>query len=222
MIRGNTAVWAAFFVSIDIRFLERLVVLWPLIMAKFSSMPKEDAITRELVRLANKDQVVQSFIYLEYQYEPFGTAADGTTCSKGKIDFAGIVGRDRDHYLAYECKCLNVFRSGSIRSLAPEYVDKGVMRYVIEKYAQHIPVGCMLGYVMDGDIESATENVKSAIMGSADAALESGPTDLASIDSISRFKTSHDRTESGTIEIRHAFLPFRNDLVEGTEEERSK
>ena len=218
MIRGNTAVWASFFVSIDNRFLERLAELWPSIVAKFSSRPNEDAITRELVRIVSKDNVVQSLFYPEYQYEPFDYAADGTSCSKGKIDFAGIVFWDRDIYLAYECKCLNVIRSGNRRSLASEYVHDGVMRYVTEKYAQNLPVGCMLGYVMDGDIEYATRSVKTAIKGAEGAALRSGPTDLDPIGSVSRIKTDHDRSESGPIEIRHAFLPFRIDIVEGVDE----
>ena len=222
MIRGNTAVWASFFVSIDNRFLERLAELWPSIVAKFSSRPNEDAITRELVRIVSKDNVVQSLFYPEYQYEPFDYAADGTSYSKGKIDFAGIVFWDRDIYLAYECKCLNVIRSGNRRSLASEYVHDGVMRYVTEKYAQNLPVGCMLGYVMDGDIEYAAKCVKTAIMGAEGAALRSDPTDLDSFESISRFKTDHDRSESGSIEIRHAFLPFRIDIVEGADEEQSK
>lgn len=149
---------------------------------------------------------------MAYQFAPFGKNAKGEPHVKGYVDFALLLDRSRILYLAYECKRLNVAFPGGMESLAGKYVKDGVMRYVSEQYGENLPFGCMLGYVMDGDIEIAKEKVGKAIRSvrNPDAAIESGPTDLAPVGSFIRFATLHKRSGGKRIEIRHAMLPFRN------------
>ena len=88
--------------------------------------------------------------WIEFQYEPFGYQSDGTAYSKGRIDMAVLLDQDRERYLAYECKRLNLTHSSRRSSLATLYVTKGLHRFVTEQYAEKLPVGYMLGYVLDG------------------------------------------------------------------------
>src|ERR1700730_431005 len=102
--------------------------------------------------------------WIEYQFEPFGYTADGTRYSKGKIDIGVLFDWERERYLAYECKRLNVIHVSGRRSLATVYVTQDMMRFMTEQYAQHLRIGCMLGYVLDGDIAFAKARLNSAII----------------------------------------------------------
>ena len=178
------------------------------------SQPQEDAITINLVHMLSKDPGARRlFHWLEYQYEPFGFAADGSACSKGKIDMALLVDRGRERYLAYECKRLNVVRQGRRHSLATLYVTEGVVRFVTEQYAENLVVGCMLGYVMDGNVAAAQTKVWAAINHhKSGIGLTAGPETDRSIGEIKRFFSRHLRAASGQeIEVRHALLPFCRD-----------
>ncbi|MEQ8836320.1 MAG: hypothetical protein RID07_05890, partial [Lacipirellulaceae bacterium] len=113
-------------------------------------------------------------------------------------------------YLAYECKRLNVSYSGARQSLATPYVNEGVKRFVTEQYAEGLPVGCMLGYVLDGDLSFAQGRVHAAITANKDAvALTNGPDSASPIACVERFTTDHTRPTSGKmIHVRHSLLPF--------------
>ena len=39
------------------------------------------------------------------------------------------------------------------------------MRFVTEQYGEDLPVGCMLGYVLDGKVPEAMLNVCAAVKG---------------------------------------------------------
>ena len=121
-----------------------------------------------------------------------------------------LLDRERERYLAYECKRLNVVRNGRTRSLATPYVLEGMARFITEQYAADLPLGCMLGYVMDGNVNTAQTRVRAAITShSRDIGLTWGPTDDQSLDAMGRFASGHWRISSGAaIEIRHALLPF--------------
>ena len=84
------------------------------------------------------------------------------------------------------------------------------MRFITEKYAEGLPVGCMLGYVMDGDVIFAAKQLRNAILDNKGIlGLISGPIATTPVNSIKRFLTNHKRPTTGTtIEIRHAFLAF--------------
>ena len=167
MAAGDPTVWAGRFRSFDERFLERVVAVWPRCLAIMPPQPDEDTITINLVNLLQRDPDTRSrFHWIEFQYEPFGYTPEGTAYSKGRVDMAVILDQDRDTYLAYECKRLNERRDGSRRSLARQYVMDGLSRFTTGQYSENLPVGCMLGYVVDGDVKHAALSVRAKIVGS--------------------------------------------------------
>jgi len=207
MLIGDVQGWVDNFVSFDDRFLERIAAAWPACMAVLPDQPGEDDITINLVDRLAKDVVVRRLCHwVEYQFEPFGLAADGSKFSKGIIDIAVLFDWDRQRYLAYECKRLNVINGGSRNSLATVYVTQGMMRFLTEQYAEQLPVGCMLGYVLDGDVPFASSRIAEAIGGHVPLALAEGPTPLAAIETIKRFRTRHARPTGSQIELRHALF----------------
>ncbi len=208
MLIGDAQEWSEKFVSFDDRFLERIAAIWPMCMDVLPEQPEEDDITINLVNLLGKDVVVRRLCHwIEYQFEPFGLAADGSKYSKGIIDIAVLFDWERERYLAYECKRLNVINGGSRRSLAGEYVTQGMMRFLTEQYAEHLPVGCMLGYVLDGDVSFAEARLAGFIGSHDPLALADGPTPLAMIKTVVRFRTRHNRPSGSEIELRHALFP---------------
>jgi hypothetical protein len=207
MLVGDMKEWVDSFVSFDDRFLERIAIAWPACMATLPEQPGEDAITINLVDRLAKDSVVRRLCHwIEYQFEPFGLAADGSKFSKGKIDFAVFFDQERERYLAFECKRLNVINCGSRSSLANLYVTQGMMRFLTEQYAEHLPVGCMLGYVMDGDVPFAKARLAEAIDSHIPLGLTHGPRPLDTIESVERFRTGHTRLAGTAIELRHALF----------------
>ena len=213
MLVGDAAGWAIHFTTLDERFLERIVEVWPVSIAVLPGQPEEDAITINLVHHLGKDPIVRRICHwVEYQYEPFGLASDGSRYSKGRIDLAVLLDRERERYLAFECKRLNVVNSGGRSSLATAYVTQGMMRFITEQYAENLPLGCMLGYVMDGDLGFALSRVKAAIQAHSLLALKDGPNDIRPIQTWPRFQTGHVRLVGAEVDIRHALLPFVTQL----------
>ena len=211
MLIGDSKDWTARFRRLDVRFLECVVALWPRCLAALPTDPDEDTITINLVAILSKDAKARRlFHYLAYQHEPFGYTAEGWAYSKGKIDMALLVDRERERYLAYECKRLNVVRNRGTRSLATPYVLEGMARFITEQYAADLPLGCMLGYVMNGNVKTARKKVQAAVVSHSSAiALVWGPIDDQSLGAMGRFSSGHCRLSSGaSIEIRHALLPF--------------
>ena len=209
MLVGDAAAWAIRFTTLDERFLERIVEVWPACIAALPGQPEEDEITINLVHHLSKDPIVRRLCHwVEYQYEPFGLALDGSRYSKGKIDMAAFFDRERERYLAYECKRLNVVNTGGRSSLATAYVTQGMMRFITDQYAEHLPLGCMLGYVMDGDLPFAQSRLLVAIGKHAPLMLQAGPDNLDAILAVPRLLSLHARTGGALIEVRHAFLSF--------------
>lgn len=208
---GDPATWTERFRTLDIRFLERVVAVWPKCVAGLPRQPPEDTVTIRLVGLLLKDPGARRlFHWLEFQFEPFGFTADGTAYSKGRIDMALVLDGERERYLAYECKRLNVVYPGKTSSLASPYVEQGLARFVTEQYAQDLPVGCMLGYVMDGHVQAAETKLQAEISHRrSQVGLTFGPKSDGWVGSAKRFVSSHLRAASGReIEVRHALLPF--------------
>jgi len=211
MLVGDPTHWIAQFRSLDARFLECVLAVWPRCVAVLPEKPDEDTITINLVDILSRDaRARRLFHHLAFQHEPFGYTADGWAYSKGKIDMALLLDQERERYLAYECKRLNVVRNGTRRSLATPYVLEGMLRFITEQYAADLPVGCMLGYVLDGNVNAASTKVRAAIDSySANIGLVEEPTDNLSVGPIKRLSSIHCRPSNGSdIEIRHALLPF--------------
>lgn len=209
MFVGDPREWKDKFVTFDERLLARILHVWPGCISVLPGQPEEDDITINLVDLLWKDSVVRRLChYVEYHFEPWGLDGNGAKFSKGQIDIGFLIERDRDKYLAYECKRLNVINGSTRSSLASRYVTQGMMRFLTEQYAEGLPVGCMLGYVMDGDLPFALQRVKKAIADNKTLLmLTAGPTPGPAAAGTERFQTGHQRKAS-TIELRHLLLPF--------------
>lgn len=212
MIVGNPESWTGRFRSVDQRFLERIPAVWSKCLDVLPQQPHEDLITENLVHLLSKDRVVRRLCQLHYQFVPFGMTPEGGVSGKGYIDFALILDQEWNRYVAYECKRLNVCYDGSRQSLATPYVEKGMMRFVTEQYSEGLPVACMLGYVIDGDMPFARQQVWKAIeTQTADLGLIDGPNPATDVAIVKCFVTTHKRSTTAlVIEIRHAFLPFQS------------
>lgn len=79
----------------------------------------------------------------------------------GRIDLC-FIPPNRCHeyvYFAFECKRLNVTRRGKWKSLATDYVNQGMMRFITSQYASELSQGGMIAYVMDGRVRRATHDV---------------------------------------------------------------
>lgn len=207
MLLGDTETWAARFASLDDRILDRIAAVWPAVLGLLPGQPDEDTITINLVSLLGKDPVVRRLCHwIEFQFEPTGTHPTGAQFSKGQIDLAVILDWDRTRYLAYECKRLNVIYSGGRQSLAGRYVVDGMMRFITEQYAEGLEVGCMLGYVLDGDLDFSMERLTNAIAAHAPLNVLDGLNPMLPIQHIRRFRTTHSRAGRAAIEMRHALL----------------
>ena len=116
---GDPKDWTARFRSLDVRFLELVLAVWPRCRAVLPSNPDEDTITINLVEILSRDEAGRRlFHHLAYQHEAFGYTDGGWAVSKGKIDMAVLLDHERERYLAYECKKVNVKEKGKFRSLA--------------------------------------------------------------------------------------------------------
>ena len=212
MLAGDPSAWADRFRSFDVRFVERVAAVWRRCVDRLPMHPDEDTITANLVDLLNGDPGVRRrFYWIEFQYEPFGYTAEGTAYSTGSVDIAVLLNQDRNIYLAYECKRLNdVRQDGRRRSLASDYVQEGLSRFVTEQYAEGLPLACMLGYVLDGDLEYAKSRVRVRMAElREEVGLVAEPRDAASIGESKRFFSRHRRQSGAEIEVRHALFPVR-------------
>ena len=198
----------------DAQFLRFVVAIWPNCTAALTRHSDEDTITRTIVDRIGRLGAARRYLQLVYHYEPFAYTASGAVVSKGQIDIAVLVTTSREIYLAYECKKLNVTGAdGARRSQAGAYVgEEGMMRFVTEKYAEGLPVGCMLGYVMDGNLSFAYARIEAAIMAEKQSLGLQGPLEAESpIPPAQRFVTKHAR-DGKWIEMHHALLPFMDSM----------
>ena len=206
---GDPAVWLRPYRTLDGRMMKIVAAIWPGCIAGLSGQPAEDDITTQLVDVLSRDPRARILGEIEFQFHPFGHRPDGTAYSKGIIDMAVLLDRTRTRYLAYECKRLNVKRDGRRRSLATQYVMEGLHRFITEQYAEGLPVGCMLGYVMDGDVPFALANVVDALERTSQEVgfVSASPPTVRSPGA--GFQSDHIRYSGAAIEIRHTMLPFR-------------
>lgn len=80
---------------------------------------------------------------------------------RGRIDLCFTpANRCHEHvYFAFECKRLNVVKKKGKKTLAPQYVKDGMIRYVNSQYASRLHDSGMIGYVMDGNLTTAIKLV---------------------------------------------------------------
>ena len=137
---------------------------------------------------------------------------DSNGNEKGRIDLKFYQsGNCREHvYFSIECKRLHVpYPSGRISAYASVYVTEGMYRYFNGQYAEDLNKGGMLGYVMDGKVKKARENVKKAIEARR-SDLHMGRADTIEASTISKdsrvFQTRHNYPPKDTFMIYHVLL----------------
>jgi len=81
----------------------------------------------------------------------------------GEIDLKAIYENQERTYFSFECKRLRVNFPSGFDNLAGKYVTEGMYRYFNAKYAHGLDKGGMLGYVMDGNVDEAINDVKADI-----------------------------------------------------------
>ena len=208
MMEGEQLGWKAEYRRRDDLFLRFVMDVWWQVMARLPADALEDAITKTLVSQLDADTWIRALFYCDYQFVPMDRTQDGSLGQDRFIDIAMIMDNDRSRYLAYECKRLNVRREGARRSQAGSYVADGMMRFVTGQYAAGLPVACMIGYVMDGDLSFAYARIKATIeRNQSTLHLQNGPANEPPLDAMTRFVTTHQRN-GDDIELRHALLPF--------------
>ena len=212
MVCGDKRRWINGFRTYDQKFLQITMQVWSAAFAGLPSDPDEDTITEALVaNLRSDPKTRRQFYYYDFQFVPFHLTPQGRLIrQRTKIDLAVIIDQECRTYVAYECKKLNVRGAdGARRSRAGTYVgEDGMMCFITEKYAKDLPVGCMLGYVMDGDIDFAYASIEKKMMSCKSAlGLQTGPRSAPSIGVTRRFVTEHVCNDRW-MEMRHALLPF--------------
>ena len=208
MMEGEQLGWKAEYRRRDALFLRFVMEVWWQVAARLPTDALEDTITKTLVDRLDAGTRARALFYCDYQFVPMDRTRDGSLGADRFIDIAMIMDNDRSRYLAYECKRLNVRREGARRSQAGSYVADGTMRFVTGQYAKDLPVACMIGYVMDGDVAFAYARIKATVRRNQSALrLQDGPTAEPPLDAMTRFVTMHERNGDG-IELRHALLPF--------------
>ncbi|MGA8029253.1 MAG: hypothetical protein WB992_19100 [Bryobacteraceae bacterium] len=206
-IIGDSERWAVALLDAHGTVAAVIESIWPLCRTSLKARRTENYITRRLVRwIRRDDRIRDSFLQVESQRELLEDDPDPDCGPQGYLDIAILFWVGRDNLcLAIECKRLNVLdKDGQRDSLANEYVRKGMLRFVTGQYAPDLPVGGMIGYVMDGDMPFAFSAVKGKIQ--ADATLLacdlSRSRDLVPPHS---FVTAHSRS-SVPVELRHLLL----------------
>ncbi len=221
MIRGDSTVWRQRFIDVHDKLLARIAVVWPRCAARFEAVTIENSMTDQLVLALQRDPVAKDFLIVP-QLKLLDKDQRGDVVTKGFIDIAVFFNLDNSVYVAFECKRLNVRYEGGRHSLAGKYADEGLMRYISAQYARALPLGAMLGYVMDGDVDWVLVQLGAAfrarkkklcLHGSLTAAHSHRPlggrASIVTVVFLRCFQTRHRRPgESVPFEVRHALLPL--------------
>ena len=164
MIIGRSLVWLKQLKDIDNYLIQCVEKVWPQVITRLNHTSWENHITDRLVDLLRKDRGIIKYGFLVCQFKLREEDSCGDFTNKGILDMALFLDQDHERYIAYECKRLNVISKKGVRSsLAGTYVDDGLMRYVTAQYAESLPFGCMIGFVMDGDTSFAIQQLASAV-----------------------------------------------------------
>lgn len=211
MVIGKSSIWLEKVKDRDNLFIQCVVKVWPDVIAKLDQYSKEDHITQRLVDLLRKDRTTIKCGFLNCQFKLREEDIEGDFTTKGILDMALFLDQDHERYIAYECKKLNtISKNGSRASLAGTYLEKGVIRYVTAQYAENLPFGCMIGYVMDGDTRFAVQQLESAI-GKRKKRLKLATSNIdVEYGFYAQFETSHNRTGNNTsIAVRHRLFSIK-------------
>lgn len=133
-------------------------------LKKKTKTDKENWLTRRL-----HARLIQHFPFrdgpLDIALQPEITSEDiDANKPTGQIDIKIMCGKGAQVYFAIEAKRLRVsYPFDRLEIYATEYVDDGMMRFITGQYAPHMNIGAMLGYVFDGNVAEARDNISKTI-----------------------------------------------------------
>lgn len=210
MLQGDPTEWLRLFRGVEQRLLDVIPTVWSKCSTGLGAQPREDRITQNLVFYLKRNARARKLGAIHCQLMLLEQQKEGDVTAKGYIDMAVVLGSDADCYVAFECKRLNVNFDSGYDSLAGQYIEKGMMRYISAQYALELPLGAMIGYVLDGDLVSAEARIFAAIARRNAMLRGCGPpVSRPSLASMRRFTTSHLRAgENLPFEIWHSLLPY--------------
>jgi hypothetical protein len=220
-ILGSSQPWYAALVDMYDIIYEAIARVWPECtrrVTRASSMgaaPRqvmarqahEDPITRYLIMHLRSDPIIRdSPIHIESQRELLSDDPQADPRPIGYLDICVLFLTGSDKlYLAMECKRLNVRQAKNrTATQASEYVTKGMMRFVSGQYSPTWPLGAMLGYVMDGNMQTAYIAIRHQIEQHAQQLLYD-PALFRDVKRPEHFSTTHQRPDV-PIELRHLLL----------------
>lgn len=197
--------------DIESQAVEFFARVWPTVAARHNPLSREDDITLNLFGYAREAGFTRDIAPIEAFPTKVEKNPSGDYRVKGEYDLRVSLGNDPENVLVFECKRLNATsKSGKFYPLDDKYSQQGVIRFVTGQYADKMPIGAMLAYVMNGNATQATSAVVNRL--GLDAVLLSlatkPPQVLPPINGHPRLCSQHNRMGNSTVEVRHTFLPI--------------
>lgn len=165
IIRGNIDLWAdAFPQHLLPQVFEMLFSAWETFKAS-SDKPQPDdhevPLTQRFRPFVTRDRKARLLPFTIWRESPEDDLKSSK--EKGRIDLRLLHGYREEVYFAFECKRLNVMFGSGFRSLASEYVNEGMMRFITGQYSIDLPEGGMIGFVLNGDVKGARDSVDISV-----------------------------------------------------------
>ncbi len=112
---------------------------------------------------------------------------------------------DEDEYFAFECKRLKNNEKNK------DYIDKGILRFVNNKYAEKMFFSGMIGFVKDSviTIDTIAEDIKKRITNIDSTILTLNKVNIAKNFEYC-YHSKHQRINNSPIELYHLLLDFQN------------
>jgi hypothetical protein len=158
---GTPSEWINLIDTLVPNILDLVVTTWDE-MSPFPTNALEDPTTEAFCRLLRQNRNSGNLPFqIHIQMVELDPAA-GQDQGRMDIAFTPLVPRE-DIYFCLECKRLNVVTGRAVRAYASEYVNHGMVRFVRGQYAAKVRHGGMLGYVLDGNVTGAIQNVSGSV-----------------------------------------------------------
>lgn len=223
-VTGSSADWLALLERMLPDILRLIVDTWHVLPRPFIDN-REDAITEILCRALRENRAVRELpFYVQIQMVELSPAPG---MELGRLDIAflptGLPGAPSEAvYLCLECKRLNVVRNGLRRPGGAEYVRHGMLRFVSGQYARAVRHGSMLGYVLDGDVSAAIENVETNVQSRECELGMDSPGTLHASSILTNLATAreslHRRVHGATpFRIHHLFMDIGEPALRGSQ-----
>ncbi len=212
-IEGAGDKWAGVIEDQAPKLLKLVVAAWKRI-APGEPDEKEDDITNHLCLALQRCRTARKLMFLIL---PQVVELDPETSGEfGRMDIAFFPTNQpsaprEDVYFCLECKRLNVIKNGKRRRYCSEYVTLGMSRFVSGQYSRTVRHGAMIGYVRDGDVSGAMDQIAENVRGRhKDLAMDSPGNFLANgfLPRMASAKETHHKRPHGkqVFRLHHLFM----------------